>query len=261
MRDPRPVRGARARRRARAVDDGLLGSASYLWTRSATIYAGTSEVQRNIIAQRVLGLTARRRARAPCRRTEIIERWHDRRHHRRVDAVLLATPPEKRTAAAENVFRNYGRLDWYHNGTDVAQMLADMDRNGVQIACISGETEHVREGRAPPSRPLHRRVPRRPDATSWRPCAGCKEHVEQVRLQGACASSRSCGASRRPIRATTRSTPSASSSTSPSRRRSATPGRSSRPRPAGRSTSTRWRSTSPSCASSAATSAGRGPRR
>ncbi|MFN8641452.1 MAG: acyl-CoA dehydrogenase family protein [Candidatus Binatia bacterium] len=27
-----------------------------LWTRSATIYAGTSEVQRNIIAQRVLGL-------------------------------------------------------------------------------------------------------------------------------------------------------------------------------------------------------------
>ena len=55
------------------------------------------------------------------------------------------TPPEKRTAAAENVFRNYGRLDWYHNGTNVAQMLDDMDRNGVQIACISGEAEHVRE--------------------------------------------------------------------------------------------------------------------
>lgn len=40
---------------ARAEDDGLW-SRELLWTRSATIYAGTSEVQRNIIAQRVLGL-------------------------------------------------------------------------------------------------------------------------------------------------------------------------------------------------------------
>jgi alkylation response protein AidB-like acyl-CoA dehydrogenase len=40
---------------ARAPDDGLWGRL-LLWTRSATIYAGTSEVQRNIIAQRVLGL-------------------------------------------------------------------------------------------------------------------------------------------------------------------------------------------------------------
>src|SRR5262245_17736918 len=55
------------------------------------------------------------------------------------------TPPEKRTAAAENVFRNDGRLEWYHNGTDVAQMLEEMDRNGIQIACISGDEEHVRE--------------------------------------------------------------------------------------------------------------------
>ena len=44
---------------ARATDDGFW-SRELLWTRSATIYAGTSEVQRNIIAQRVLGLPRER---------------------------------------------------------------------------------------------------------------------------------------------------------------------------------------------------------
>ena len=58
---------------------------------------------------------------------------------------LSPTPPEKRTPQAENVFRNYGRLEWYHNGTDVAQMLDDMDRNGIQIACLSGEPERIRD--------------------------------------------------------------------------------------------------------------------
>jgi alkylation response protein AidB-like acyl-CoA dehydrogenase len=38
-----------------SVDEGLWNR-ELLWTRSATIYAGTSEVQRNIISQRVLGL-------------------------------------------------------------------------------------------------------------------------------------------------------------------------------------------------------------
>jgi alkylation response protein AidB-like acyl-CoA dehydrogenase len=39
----------------RAPENGFWAR-ELLWTRSATIYAGTSEVQRNIIAQRVLGL-------------------------------------------------------------------------------------------------------------------------------------------------------------------------------------------------------------
>lgn len=47
--------GLLPRGEARAVDDGFWFY-ELLWSRSATIYAGTSEVQRNIIAQRVLGL-------------------------------------------------------------------------------------------------------------------------------------------------------------------------------------------------------------
>ncbi len=47
--------GALARGSAQAIDGGRW-EYEYLWARAATIYAGTSEVQRNVIAQRVLGL-------------------------------------------------------------------------------------------------------------------------------------------------------------------------------------------------------------
>ena len=40
---------------SRAIDDGYWAY-ELLWSRAASIYAGTSEVQRNIIATRVLGL-------------------------------------------------------------------------------------------------------------------------------------------------------------------------------------------------------------
>ncbi len=46
---------ALARGSRQALDDGRW-EYEYLWSRAATIYAGTSEVQRNVIAQRVLGL-------------------------------------------------------------------------------------------------------------------------------------------------------------------------------------------------------------
>ena len=43
----------------------------------------------------------------------------------------------------ENVFRNYGMLDVYHHGTDVAKMIDAMDRHGVRVALMAGDNEAV----------------------------------------------------------------------------------------------------------------------
>jgi predicted TIM-barrel fold metal-dependent hydrolase len=43
----------------------------------------------------------------------------------------------------ENVFRNYGMLDVYYQGTDVAKMIDAMDRDGVGVALMAGDNEAV----------------------------------------------------------------------------------------------------------------------
>src|SRR5206468_2004424 len=80
----------------RAIDGGRW-QYEYLWSRAASIYAGTSEVQRNIIAQRVLGLP--RAARTP--RTDIrpVPREPDGHHARRPRARALRPGLRLRRAA------------------------------------------------------------------------------------------------------------------------------------------------------------------
>jgi predicted TIM-barrel fold metal-dependent hydrolase len=55
-----------------------------------------------------------------------------------------ATPPGV-NPAGENVFRNYGMLETFHHGTDVAKMIDVMDRHGVRIALMAGDNAKVAE--------------------------------------------------------------------------------------------------------------------
>jgi uncharacterized protein len=55
---------------------------------------------------------------------------------------ISPTPPGA-NPAGENVFRNYGMLDVFHHGTDVAKMIDVMDRHGVQVALMAGDNELV----------------------------------------------------------------------------------------------------------------------
>src|SRR5262249_40440930 len=55
---------------------------------------------------------------------------------------LSPTAP-RANPAGENVFRNYGMLDEYHGGTNLARMIERMDRHGVKIALMAGDNEAV----------------------------------------------------------------------------------------------------------------------
>ncbi|HEY9414608.1 MAG TPA: acyl-CoA dehydrogenase family protein, partial [Pseudonocardia sp.] len=53
------LRGLLVRDDESAVDEGFWAH-YWLWTHALTIHSGTSEIQRNIIAERVLGLPVKR---------------------------------------------------------------------------------------------------------------------------------------------------------------------------------------------------------
>ena len=52
------------------------------------------------------------------------------------------TPPGV-NPQGENVFRNYGMLDVFHNGTDPARMVEAMDRHGIATVLMAGDNETV----------------------------------------------------------------------------------------------------------------------
>ena len=55
---------------------------------------------------------------------------------------ISPTPPGT-NPAGENVFRNYGMLDVFHNGTDPARMVEAMDRHGIATVLMAGDNETV----------------------------------------------------------------------------------------------------------------------
>src|SRR5262245_60632243 len=55
---------------------------------------------------------------------------------------ISPTPPGV-NPQGENVFRNYGMLDVFHNGTDPARMVEAMDRRGIGTVLMAGDNETV----------------------------------------------------------------------------------------------------------------------
>ncbi len=55
---------------------------------------------------------------------------------------ISGTPPGV-NPEGENVFRNYGMLEVFHHGTDLAKMIDAMDRAGVRAALMAGDNDAV----------------------------------------------------------------------------------------------------------------------
>jgi len=55
---------------------------------------------------------------------------------------ISGTPPGV-NPEGENVFRNYGMLEVFHHGTDLAKMIDAMDRAGVRAALMAGDNQAV----------------------------------------------------------------------------------------------------------------------
>ena len=78
---------------------------------------------------------------------------------------ISPTPPGM-NPQGENVFRNYGMLDVFHHGTDVAKMI-DVDGPPRRADRAHGRRQRgVAKAQNAVPRPHLRPVPRRPDATS-----------------------------------------------------------------------------------------------
>jgi predicted TIM-barrel fold metal-dependent hydrolase len=171
---------------------------------------------------------------------------------------IRGTPPGV-NPEGENVFRNYGMLDVFHHGTDVAKMVETMDRHGVRVALMAGDNEAVAAAQnAHPGRifgqyhadPTHIMKAVRELEHYVRDCGFVALRIEPFMWRKA-----PTDRAYYPLYAK------AAELGVTFQTQVGHTGRSTRRRRGGRSTSTRSRSTFPSSASSAVTSAGRGRRR
>src|SRR5205823_9562630 len=62
---------------------------------------------------------------------------------------ISGTPPGT-NPEGENVFRNYGMLEVFHHGTDLAKMIDAMDRAGVRTALMAGDNGAVAKAQERP---------------------------------------------------------------------------------------------------------------
>ena len=170
--------------RARAAPDGAARSSSPARTRALDERRAAGDRRRDAGSTSCCGRAPRRStpARPRCSATsspsacwacraaeprgeEAEQRWlHSTASSTCGRSSSRPTPPGA-NPAGENVFRNYGMLDMYHNGTDVG---ADARGHGpprrARSRCMSGDNESVAQGGRTAPRPHHRRstTPTRP---------------------------------------------------------------------------------------------------